>query len=297
MVSLAERILDFGALTQQPVLSWWNTLVGSIGDHLMEDPNRSGDLQHLRGRHAELKSSFVAGAPGHLLVNICPVKGYANGTPVIYHSLRFGSQEDKDQADTRIEEWQTLYRADPSRAARTEVMIPVPEAINVQVPSVAATEQNVSERVDTADCLFSKRVEGQTDSELVLGQCVVIPVPLLHRLPSGGKRRFFTLELPRSVASCSSTTRNMKQKRTNPLNYQMHPVTVAFALTFHKLCTRPNSKQVDTQLEPSPSRDESPVPQKLLRWILSCQEPQWFAIFAHDRQGTQAVRSPVEQET
>ena len=61
--------------------------------------------------------------------------------------------------------------------------------------------------------------------------------------------------------------------------------------------TRPNSKQVDTQLEPSPSRDESPVPQKLLRWILSCQEPQWFAIFAHDRQGTQAVRSPVEQET
>ena len=116
-------------------------------------------------------------------------------------------------------------------------MIPVPEAINVQVPSVAATDENVSERVGTANCLFSTRVEGLTETVLVMGQCVVIPVPLLHRLPSGGKRRFFTLELPRSVASCSTTVKTMTHKRTNPLNYQMHPVTVAFALTFHKLYT------------------------------------------------------------
>jgi hypothetical protein len=220
-----QRIHTFAAQTGQPVLIWYNTLVGSIGQHFVDDPSRASDLVYLRERHPELKSSFVAGAPGHLLANMCPVKGYANGTPVIYHSLRFGSQTDKDVAQAAIKKWE-----DEGSNFAKGVLIPVPSVINVQVPSVVATDANSDERVDTADCLSS------TDHTAPrMSRCVVIPVPLMHRLPNAGKRRYFTVELPRSQASWWAANIPTGKKSTIPLYYEMHPVTQAFSLTFHKL--------------------------------------------------------------
>lgn len=235
-----RRIQDFAAQTRQPVLSWFNTLVGSIGQHFADDPSRASDLKYLRDRHPELKSSFVAGAPGHLLANMCPVKGYANGTPIIYHSLRFGSQTEEDAVTAAIKEWEH-NGFDPKYA---EIMVPVPCVINVQVPSVAATAANADERVDTAECLASSRIMGTEDSEPGMSRCVVIPVPLLHRLPNAGRNRYFTLELPRSQASWWAANKPTGKKATIPLNYQMHPVTVAFSLTYHKLQGQTRNKLI-----------------------------------------------------
>jgi hypothetical protein len=224
-----QRIHTFAAQTGQPVLYWYNKLVGSLGQHF-DDPSRASDLLYLRERHPELKSSFVAGAPGHLLANMCPVKGYANGTPIIYHSLRFGSESDKDAAQAAIEEWGN----EGSQYAKG-VLIPVPLVINVQVPSVVAIDANADERVDTADCLTTSRAMDTDHTAPGMGRCVVIPVPLLHTLPNAGRKRYFTLELPRSQASWWTANTPTGKTSTIPLHHEMHPVTQAFALTFHKL--------------------------------------------------------------
>jgi hypothetical protein len=235
-----HRIHDFATQTQQPVISWWNRLVGLIGEHLENTPARAADLEYLRKRNPELKSSFVAGAPGHLLTNMCPVKGYANGTPIIYHSLRFACQEDEEQYKQALEEWRH-QGSNPD----CEIMVNVPAMINVQVPSVLATTANANERVDTATCLSSVRSVGTSESTPTLAQCVVIPVPLKHKLPNAGKMRHFTLSLPRSQAAWwAENDSSVKKKRTIPLKYEMHPVTVAFALTYHKLQGQTRNKLI-----------------------------------------------------
>jgi len=235
-----HRMRDFATQTQQPVISWWNRLVGTIGEHLENTLSRASDLEYLRKQHPELKSSFVAGAPGHLLANMCPVKGYANGTPIIYHSLRFETQEDEDAFQVALREWENA-----GSKPECEIMVPVPAMINVQVPSVLATIANADERVDTATCLSSGRSLLTAQRAPSLAECVVIPVPLKHKLPNAGRMRWFTLNLPRSQAAWwaanSSTTRKTKPI---PLKYEMHPVTVAFALTYHKLQGQTRNKLI-----------------------------------------------------
>lgn len=234
-----HRVRDFAAQTHQPVISWWNHLVGTVGD-LLGGPSRVAELEYLRAQHPELKSSFVAGAPGHLLSNVCPMKGYANGTPIIYHSLRFGSLEDEESLKVQLKAW-----ADAGSEPGYEIVVPVPAIINVQVPSVTATSINADERIDTATCLASKRTPGTAPSEPTLGQCVVIPVPLRHRLPNAGRMKHFTLNVPRSQAAWWSANDSGPGRKTKiPIKYEMHPVTMAFALTYHKLQGQTRNKVI-----------------------------------------------------
>ena len=47
----------------------------------------------IRQKIPQLKSMFVTGAPAHLTRNLNPLRGCANGTPVITHSLTFATKE------------------------------------------------------------------------------------------------------------------------------------------------------------------------------------------------------------
>ena len=228
-----HKICVYAQQTNQPVLCWHNTLPDQLGQQLSSDPTHRADLDRLREENPELTSVFAAGAPGYLLANISPVKGYANGTPVTYHSLRFATGEDERCAQAAIHEWECTR--DPWKL----VLVPVPEAVNVQVPTVLANEGNVNQRVGTAPCLDTIRtVDGDVDA---LKECVVIPVPLLHKLPSSGKHKYETLSLPKSLAmaranpDCTATVTTRRQTSTHKLRYELHPVTVAFAMTYNKL--------------------------------------------------------------
>ena len=207
----------YARVTGQPVFQWEHTLVQRVGDtlHSGGDEN-SAILEELRREFSELQGAFVPGAPGHLLANMNATKGLANGTPIIYHSLTF-NECDRAAVDDKIREWEAA--GGPAGAI---VCVPPPLAINVQVPSILASEQNEGERIGTADCA---RVGN--DGSVCLEKCIVIPVPFMHRCPGVGRNRHRQVKIP--------PTNPQVSKKKHILNYEAHPVTISFALTYHKM--------------------------------------------------------------
>ena len=61
------------------------------------------------------------------------------------------------------------------------IKVSVPKSIDVAVPSVLATDDNIDERVAITDCTHVGR--GGT---LGLTQCTVIPIPWPHKCPNPG---------------------------------------------------------------------------------------------------------------
>ena len=213
--------------TGQLVFEWGHKPVGRLGDAL-SSPDFVAELEQVRTDHAALTGRFVAGAPGHLLINLNPTKRLANGTPVIYHSLTF-KPEDQAKVDNLI--------ADQRKSgivSGATIKVPVPESINVAVPSVLATDDNIGERVAVTDCTHVS-----PSGALVLAQCIVIPIPLLHKCPNAGPRKHFEAKLPRAA-----TAGFLSGTKFDMLKYEAHPVTISFALTYHKLQGQTLSKLI-----------------------------------------------------
>ena len=89
-----HRGWHYAQATAQPIFKWNHKTIGRVGDilHSGGDENNIA-LDELRTEFSELQGQFVAGAPGHLLFNLNPSKSYANGTPIVLHSLTFTEQD------------------------------------------------------------------------------------------------------------------------------------------------------------------------------------------------------------
>lgn len=179
-------------------------------------------LDELRTELPELQGRFVAGAPGHTVFNLNPSKSYANGTPVVLHSLTF-TEQDTPLVLEKIQQWR-----DAGSIPGEEISVPVPETINVQVRSVLASGENASSRFDTAECV---KPDGTPSS------CVVIPILLLHKCPNTGAKKHFELKLT-----------NTKLK----LKYEAHPITISIAMTYHKLQGQTRTNAILDFNQPAP---------------------------------------------
>ena len=218
-----HRSWHYAQATAQPIFKWNHKLVERVGDilHSGGDENNIA-LDELRTEFPELQGQFVAGAPGHMLFNLNPSKSYANGTPVVLHSLTF-TEQDTPLVLEKMQQWR-----DAGSMPGAEIIVPTPETINVQVPSVLASAENASSRIDTAECV-------QPDG--TPSRCVVIPIPLLHKCPNTGAKKHFELKLT-----------NTKHK----LKYEAHPITISFAMTYHKLQGQTRTKVILDFNQPAP---------------------------------------------
>ena len=218
-----HRGWHYAQATAQPIFKWNHKIVERVGDilHSGGDENNIA-LDELRTEFSELQGQFVAGAPGHLLFNLNPSKSYANGTPIVLHSLTF-TEQDTPLVLEKIQQWR-----DAGSVPGAEIIVPVPETVNVQVPSVLASAENASSRIDTADCV---------QSDGTPSRCVVIPIPLLHKCPNTGAKKHFELKL-------TSTKHKLK--------YEAHPITISFAMTYHKLQGQTRAKVILDFNQPAP---------------------------------------------
>lgn len=210
------RMEHFAKLTAQPVLVWNSRFVA--------DMPPAQELLLRKEFDSNLVGQFVAGGPAMLLNNMNTEKGLANGTEVELHSLCFDHEDDRQRVQQALAEWR-ISGAEPGK----RVLIPTPTSINVAVPSIPATEQNLTERVTTAEALIEERSdEGviirNNDGTPVydLQDCVVIAVPLASELSTCSRKKYAHLTL---------RTPGGRRK----IYYEYHPVTATFACTYHKL--------------------------------------------------------------
>jgi hypothetical protein len=115
------------------------------------------------------------------------------------------------------------------------IWVSVPEAINVEVPGILATNANANRRVGVADCLYTHPETGPQ-----LQSCVVIPIPLQQHLPTAGKKRYFEVDL----APIVNAKLERSSKQVWKLRYEAHALTVAFALTYQKLQAQTKKKLI-----------------------------------------------------
>ena len=180
-----HKLISYAEQTCQPLLCWHNKLRGELGETLMEEGHAQA-LDAVREEYPELVSYFAVGAPAYLNCNVNPRKKLANGTSLNLHSLRFESDEDNAVCVELIEAWKKFSQMEKKKP----IWVPVPEAINVEVPGIYATDVNANQRVKVAKCLYKHPETGPE-----LKECIVIPIPLQHRLSTAGKKRYFTVEL------------------------------------------------------------------------------------------------------
>jgi hypothetical protein len=227
-----RKLVSYAEQTGQPLLCWYNNLRGSIGELLMEGRNAPA-LALVLEEQPELVSFFAVGAPAYLTCNVNPRKKLANGTPVKLHSLRFEAGEDEARCTDLLLQW--ANKSTPGEI----IWVPVPEAVNVEVPGIFATTANANQRVDVATCVYNDPKNGPR-----LQQCIVVPIPLQHNLPTAGKKRYFEAELPRSRPTIAGYKASSKRKQVWKLSYEAHALTVAFAVTYHKLQAQTKSRLI-----------------------------------------------------
>ena len=164
------------------------------------------------------------GAPALMLDNLNPSKGFANGTEVRLHAIRYNCADLRAEAEAAIEAW----RRSGARGGE-RITVPFPDIIDVAVPSILASEENSHERVAEADTLVNARDDaGHTlfnpdgSIQQCLAKCVVIPLPTWDALKKGGITKHTCIKIG-------------KANPCTHIKFHDHPVTLSFARTYHKL--------------------------------------------------------------
>ena len=143
----------FAKLHKLPVIKWRIPISGLRATSLS-----SQESDQLYDQEQNLWGVFVKNAPGYLTFNINPSKSLANGTPIIYESLSFSS-DDKDFERVQIALSQ-IANAGPGEVIELQE---IPYTINVSVPSIDPTTWPVRQTLEEGRVLIPIFRKTETD--------------------------------------------------------------------------------------------------------------------------------------